>query len=328
MLWVSKPAAWEEGRMDLHKNAGSCPRSRAVLVSRVVEEGWTVARAAEAQGLSTRAAYRWLARYRAEGVAGLEDRSSRPHRVPHRTSAERIERMLQMRREGRCGAEIAARVGVPRSTVARWLRRHGLGRLGRLAPPEPARRYQKQHPGELVHLDIKKLGRIGQVGHRITGDRRSRCRGIGWEYVHVAIDDASRLAYVEVLPDERAPTATAFLTRAVAFFAGHGVRSQRLLTDNGSCYVADAFARRCQDLELTHGRTRPYRPRTNGKAERFIQTLLREWPYAFPFNSSAKRSQLLPRYLHFYNHHRAHAALAGQPPISRLMLNNLVRNYS
>ena len=312
--------------MDLHKNAGSCPRSREVLVRRVVEEGWSVKRAAEAQGLSARAAWRWLARYRREGAAGLEDRSSRPRRVAGRTSPEMVARMLELRRTGMTGEEIAVRLGVPRSTVARWLARSGLGRLRALAAPEPARRYVHDRPGELVHLDVKKLGRIERVGHRITGDRRSRSRGAGWEFAHVAIDDASRLAYVEVLPDERGPSAVSFLTRARDFFAAHGAQIQRLLTDNGSCYRSLAFAACCSQLGIRHSRTRPYHPRTNGKAERFIQTLQREWAYAFPFPSSAHRTAVLPRYLHFYNHHRAHSALGRNPPSTRLMLNNVVRN--
>jgi transposase InsO family protein len=312
--------------MDLHKNARSCPASRAVLVERVLGQGWTVGEAAESIGLSERRAYVWLGRFRVEGEAGLQDRSSRPHRVAGRTAARRVDRALVLRRGKRSASEIAAMVGMPRSTVARWLRRHGVGRLRQLAPPEPARRYQKDLPGELLHLDVKKLGRIGRIGHRITGDRSTRVRGIGWEFVHVAIDDASRLAYAEVLEDERGPTATDFLHRALGFFAASGIRVQALLTDNGSCYLSRVFAATCRDLDLTHKRTRPYRPRTNGKAERFIQTLQREWAYAFAFKASRLRTRLLPRYLHFYNCHRAHAALGGQPPISRL--NNVVRNDS
>ena len=312
--------------MDLHQNARSCPASRAVLVRRVVEEGWRVKDAAAAIGISERSAYGWLGRYRAEGVAGLVDRSSRPRRVPRRTAGERIERVVALRREGCSGAEIAELTGVPRSTVGRWLRRRGLGRLRTLAAPVEVRRYQKQHPGELIHLDVKKLGRIGRVGHRISGDRRSHVRGIGWEYVHVAIDDASRLAYAEVLEDERSQSATAFLRRALAWYAAHGITTRALLTDNGSCYLARSFAGLCSDLGIRHGRTRPYRPRTNGKAERFIQTLLREWAYGFTYPTSSVRTQRLLPYLHFYNYHRAHTALARNPPISRLGLNNVVRN--
>lgn len=312
--------------MDLHKNARSCPASRAVLVERVLGQGWTVGEAAASIGLSERRAYVWLGRFRVEGEAGLQDRPSRPHRVAGRTAARRVDRALVLRRGKRSASEIAAMVGIPRSTVARWLRRHGVGRLRQLAPPEPARRYQKDLPGELLHLDVKKLGRIRGIGHRITGNRRDTHRGAGWEFVHVAIDDASRLAYAEVLEDERGPTATDFLYRALDFFAASGIHVQALLTDNGSCYLSRVFAATCRDLDLTHKRTRPYRPRTNGKAERFIQTLQREWAYAFAFNASRLRTRLLPRYLHFYNCHRAHAALGGQPPISRL--NNVVRNNS
>ena len=310
--------------MDLHQNARSCPASRAVLVERVTKSGWTVREAAVSLGMSERRAYVWLGRYRAEGQAGLRDRSSRPHRTPQRMPLDRLERVLALRRERRSASEIAGMIKVPRSTIARWLARSGLGRLRQLASPEPARRFQKETAGELLHLDVKKLGRIGRVGHRITGNRRTRVRGIGWEFVHVAIDDASRLAYVEVLEDERAPTTASFLQRALGFFASSGVRVQALLTDNGSAYRSHLFAASCAQLGLHHLRTRPYRPRTNGKAERFIQTLQREWAYAFPFPSSRLRTALLTRYLHFYNCHRAHASLGGAPPISRL--NNVVRN--
>jgi transposase InsO family protein len=310
--------------MDLHKNARSCPASRALLAERVTRQGWTVREGAEAAGMSQRRAYVWLGRLRREGVTGLRDRSSEPRHMPRRTSTERIERALALRKQRRSASEIAGMIGVPRSTVARWLFRHGLGRLSQLAPPELVRRYEKEVAGEMVHLDVKKLGRIEGIGHRITGDRRLRRRGAGWEYAHVAIDDASRLAYVEVLENERAPATTAFLRRAVDFFSRSGVRVQGLLTDNARVYQSHAFVSLCSDLGITRKRTRPYRPRTNGKAERFIQTLQREWAYAFPFPSSALRTALLTRYLHFYNCHRAHASLGGLPPISRL--NNLVRN--
>lgn len=310
--------------MDLHQNAKSCPASRALMVRRVREEGWSVRQAAEAAGVSERRAYLWLARFRAEGASGLVDRSSRPRHRAGRHPLDIVEQALALRSQKRSASEIAASIGVPRSTVARWLHAHGLGRLTQLAPPQPIRRYEKLIPGELLHLDIKKLGKIGAIGHRITGDRRHRSRGIGWEYVHVAIDDASRLAFSEVLPDERAPTAVAFLERALRFFSANRVAVHALLTDNGSCYRSRDFAATCAKVGLRHARTRPYRPRTNGKAERFIQTLQREWAYAFTFPTSAHRTALLPRYLHFYNCHRAHASLGGSPPVSRL--NNVVRN--
>jgi transposase InsO family protein len=311
--------------MDLHQNARSVPASRALLVERVTAEGWTVQEAAEALGLSERSAYRWLRRYRECGLAGLQDRSSRPHRIPRRLGKEDQDRLVVLRQARLSGAEIASRLQLPRSTVSRWLRRLGMGRLAQLAPPEPLRRYEKSRAGELVHLDIKKLGRIQGVGHRITGQRQHRNRGIGWEFVHVAIDDASRLAYAEILADERATSAVSFLQRAVAWFSKRRVRVERVLSDNGSCYIADRFAELCHQLGVKHSRTKPYRPRTNGKAERFIQTLQREWAYAFAFETSDARSALLPRYLHFYNHHRAHTALGARPPISRLSLNNAVR---
>ena len=309
--------------MDLHKNARSCPKSRALLVRRVLA-GESPKEVAEAQGLSERTVYKWLRRYREEGAEGLQDRRSSPRRIPRRLGKKEQERILALREQRLSQIEIAWKTGIPRSTVSRWLRRWGLGRLPQLAPPEPIRRYEKEHAGELVHLDIKKLGKIRGVGHRITGKRQHRNRGIGWEFAHVAIDDASRVAYVEILEDERAVSAQGFLTRARAWFADRGVTIQRILTDNGSCYVAKTFARLCKELGLKHSRTRPYRPRTNSKAERFIQTLQREWAYAFTFHSSKQRSDLLPRFLHFYNQHRAHSALRGRPPYSRLPLNNVV----
>jgi len=311
--------------MDIHKNARSCVASRALLVRRVCEEGWTVKQAAEAQGLSQRSAYRWLARYRAEGPSGLMERSSRPHRMPTQTSTEMMAQIVALRRRRLTGSEIAARLGLPRSTVARILQRCGLGRLRSLEPPEPVRRYEKQFPGELLHLDIKKLGRIGTIGHRVTGDYRQRARGGGWEFVHVCIDDHSRLAYVEILPDERQDSAIAFLKRAVAWFAGKGIQARAILTDNGGCYIAKRFVATCRQLGLRAKRTRPYRPQTNGKAERFIQTLLREWAYRWIYSHSKQRSQRLPLYLHFYNFHRQHMSLGNKPPISRLpLLNNLM----
>jgi transposase InsO family protein len=314
--------------MDLHKNARCCPSGRELMVRRVLEEGWAVAEAAHAAGVSRPTVYRWLARWRQQGVAGLDDRSSRPHRSPRRTGDHVRVQIRSLREQRLSGGEIACRVGVPRSTVARWLHRWGLGRLRQLAPPEPVRRYQKQFAGELLHLDIKKLGRIDGVGHRIHGDRRRRRRGIGWDFVHVAIDDASRLSYVEVLPDERGATAAAFLERAVAWFGSCGIHIRKLLTDNCSCYLSSTFTQLCIRLGIRHSRTKPYRPRTNGKAERFIQTLLREWAYAFTFDASAQRTQLLKVYLHFYNHHRAHSALGRTSPFAWLDVTNVLRTDS
>jgi transposase InsO family protein len=216
-------------------------------------------------------------------------------------------------------ARIAASLELPRSTVARVLKRQGLNRLAALEPHEPARRYTRRHPGELMHLDVKKLGRItGFYGHRITGDRRRRRRGAGWDFVHIAIDDASRLAYAEVLPNEQGDTSAAFLGRALAWFARLGIRVQRVMTDNGSGYVSACFGAAGARHRLQHLRTRPYRPQTNGKAERFIQTLLREWAYVRPYRTSAIRARALPRFLAYYNRERPHGSLSGQPPISRL----------
>jgi transposase InsO family protein len=311
--------------MDLHQNARSCPASRELMVSRVLEEGWAVSKAARAAGVSSRTVYRWLARWQVEGEAGLRDRSSRPHRSPRRTGDQVVDQIRRLREQRLSGGEISDRLALPRSTVARWLGRLRLGRLPQLAPPEPIRRYQKQFAGELLHLDVKKLGRIDGVGHRVHGDRRRRKRGSGWDFTHVAIDDASRLSYAEVLPDERGVTAAGFLERAVAWFARQGIEVHKVLTDNGSCYVSAPFTQLCVRLRIRHGRTRPYPPRTNGKAERFIQTLLREWAYAFTFTSSAARTQLLTRYLHFYNHHRAHSAIGRNSPFAWLAVTNLVR---
>ena len=286
-----------------------------------------VQEAAEAAGLSKRTAYKWLKRYREGGLSGLSDRSSRPHRSPGRTPEAKQREVLRLRRQRMSGSEIAARLRLAPATVARILKREGLSRLRSLEPPEPPRRYEKEHPGELVHLDIKKLGRFHQAGHRVTGNKHRRSRRAGWDFVHVAIDDASRLAYVEILPDERQESAVAFLERATAFYARHGIRVQRIMTDNGSCYVSKLFARTRRSLGMRHSFTRPYRPRTNGKAERLIQTLLREWAYRFVYSSSGQRAHRLPRYLHFYNWHREHQALNRKPPVSRLPLpvNNLLR---
>jgi transposase InsO family protein len=235
----------------------------------------------------------------------------------HRDSAAEL--VVALRRQYRLSAvQLAHAVGLPRATVGRILRRHRLSRWRDLEPRLPAHRYEHERPGDLLHLDVKKLGKIDGVGHRIHGDRRIRARGVGWEFAHVAVDDCSRLAYVEILADEKAVTTVAFLERALAWFAAHGVTVRRLLTDNGSAYVSDLFADLCRRSGLRHRRTRPYRPRTNGKAERFIQTSLREWAYARPYSSSRLRSEALPHWLHYYNHHRPHAALGAQPPAARV----------
>jgi transposase InsO family protein len=316
--------------MRLHANARTCPHSRRLAIRRLEREGWTLARAAEAAGVSVRTISKWRRRYRAEGELGLLDRSSAPWRVPHRTSEERVQAIAALRRERLTGWEIAERLGMPASTVSTILSRIGLGRLSRLEPPEPANRYQRERPGELVHIDVKKLGRIGRPGHRVNGDRRTRSRGIGWEYVHVAVDDATRLAYVEVLENEKAVTAVGFLRRAVAHFGDYGIRVERVMTDNGPCYRSIAHALACRALGLRHLRTRPYRPRTNGKAERFIRTMLGRWAYAAIYQTSAQRCRALPAWLDFYNQRRPHSSLSRQAPIERLqsLRNNLAGSYN
>jgi len=305
--------------MNLHSGARTCPASRALLVGRVREAGWTVTRAAEAAGISRRTAHKWLGRYTAEDPASLVDRSSRPRRSPHRTPVEWREMILLLRRTKMSGPQIARELKRPRATVARVLQRAGLERLKKLEVPEPENRYQHRRPGDLLHLDVKKLGRIsGVVGHRIHGDRRTRRRGAGWDYVHVAIDDRTRIAYAEVLRDETAETSARFLRRALAWYRTLGIRVRRILTDNGSGYLGRRFAHELEHLRVVHKRTRPYRPRTNGKAERFIQTLLREWAYPVAYLTSEARARVLPHWLRHYNRTRPHGSLAGRPPFSQL----------
>ena len=316
--------------MNTHSRARTCPASRALLVHRVQEQQWPAARAAAAAGISVRTVYKWRARYRGEGEAGLLDRSSRPHRSPTRLPEEWRQVLLELRAGRMCGRRIAERLGRPYPTVARWLQRAGLGRLKPNGPSEPVRRYERAVPGELLHVDIKKLGRFARTGHRIHGDPRTRVRGVGWEYVHVAVDDASRVAYAEVLRDERALTSMGFLRRALAFFSRLGVRVERVMTDNGSGYVSRRYAQLCAQLRIRHLRTRPYRPCTNGKVERLIQTLLREWAYALPYPTSAKRAKALKPWLAYYNHERPHASLGQRPPFTRLPsgVNNVMRHHS
>jgi transposase InsO family protein len=305
--------------MKLHPNARTTPNGRQLLVQRILEHGWTVARAAQAAGISKRTACKWLARYRAEGAAGLQDRSSRPHRSPHKTPAPLVSRIERLRQRRRTGVEIARELGVPASTVARILQNRGLGRLWRvdeqLAPP---RRYEHPEPGALVHVDAKRLGRIGQVGHRIHGDYRRRSRGVGWETVFVCVDDHTRLAYAEVLRAEDAACATAFLRRALKRFEALGVRVQRVLTDNAKCYGSKAFTALCRERGVKQRFTRPYTPRTNGKAERFIQTLVRRWAYRRPYRTSSIRTAALRPWIKHYNHQRPHRSLGMIPPIQRL----------
>jgi transposase InsO family protein len=320
--------------MKLHGNARTCPRSRGLLVKRVVLQGWSVARAAEAAGVSERTGWKWLARWRVEGEAGLLDRSSRPRCVPRATPRDRVESVLRLRRLRLTSSEIAEVLSMPHSTVCVVLKRSGLGRLSRLQPLEPPNRYERRNAGELVHVDVKKLGRIARPGHRVTGSRAAagyhqRRYSIGWEYLHICIDDATRLAYAELLPDERSETAAAFLERALAWYQLHGVKVARVMTDNGGAYRSTVHALACQRLGLRHLRTRPYRPQTNGKAERFIQTALREWAYGRLYRDSNERSQALRAWLIYYNFHRHHGSLNRQTPGQRLdQLNNVPRNYS
>ncbi len=312
--------------MNVHKNAKLTPRGRAEIVRRVLEEGQTPTAVATAVGVCERTVRKWVGRFRTEGSEGLQDRSSRPNTLRRPTPAPVVRRIAALRRRRWSGAQIATEVGVSTATVSRVLRRLGLNRLSALEPAEPPRRYQREHPGELIHIDIKKLGRIDGIGHRITGDRRgqsnrrSRGQGLGWEFVHVCIDDASRIAFAQVMADEKKESATAFLKAALAYYKSLGVTVSRVMTDNGACYKAFAFRDACRTLGLKHIRTRPYTPRTNGKAERFIQTALREWAYARPYHHSDRRTAELPRWLHRYNWHRPHASLNANTPISRLAL--------
>ncbi len=316
--------------MKLHANAPLGPKGRALMVRRVVEEEWSLTEAAEAAGVSERTCSKWVGRYRSEGEAGLADRSSAPRTVANRTDERRVQMVTQLRTLTMTGAEIAECLGMALSTVSDILRRIGLGKLSRLEPPEPPNRYERKRPGELLHIDVKKLGRIeGGAGHRVHGSRRLSPRGGGWEFVHVCVDDATRLAFVEVLADEKAVTAIGFLRRAVAFYRAHGITVERLMTDNGSAYRSTVHAIACRALRIRHIRTRPYRPRTNGKAERFIRTMLGGWAYGAIYRSSRERTATLSGWLEFYNWRRPHGSLGKRPPGTRLAeLNNVVGSYS
>jgi transposase InsO family protein len=328
--------------MKLHRNAKLSVKGRELLVNRVEDAGWSLTQAAEAAGVSDRTARKWLARHRTEGLDGLLDRSSAPAVVANRTDDRRVEVIAALRRVRFTGAEIAELLDMALSTVSGILTRTGMGKLGRLGL-EPAVRYERQRPGELIHIDVKKLGRIHNgAGHRFIGKPGQReaagshtdAEGhrrlqVGWEYVHIAIDDATRLAYVEVLADEKAITAVGFLRRTIAHYAAYGITVERLITDNGSAYRSTVHAIACRALGIRHLRTRPYRPQTNGKAERFIRTLLGGWAYAAIYRDSAERNAALAGWLDFYNHRRPHGALSHKPPTARLNeLNNLLGSYN
>jgi len=319
--------------MNLHANAALSWSGRRRLCELVVDDAWTVTAAAASVGVSVRCARKWIGRYRLEGVAGLCDRSSAPRRVANRTADDRVEAIVKLRCLRFTAAEIAETLGMALSTVSGILARLGMGRLGRLGL-EQAVRYERRKPGELLHVDVKKLGRVRGVGHRISGSRASQAKTRrvgklrqvkGWEYVHIAVDDYSRLAYAEVLDDEKAATAAGFLRRAVAFYRRHGITVERVLTDNGSCYRGALHALACRTLGIRHLRTRPYRPQTNGKAERFIRTMLAGWAYGAIYGSSNERTAALDGWLWHYNHQRKHSALGHQPPVSRT---NLLGSYS
>ena len=316
--------------MTLHRKARTCPESRRLIARRVLEQGWTKKAVANAFGVSEPTVAKWVRRFQEQGEAGLLDRSSAPKRVANRTPKERIETILTLRRARFTGPEIAEMLGMPESTVSLILKREGMGRLPRLGA-EPPNRYERKGAGELIHVDVKKLGRIEGVGSRVTGrrSRYHRVRGAGWDYVHVAVDDATRLAHAEVLPDERPETAVAFLRRAIERFSSFGVRVERVMTDNGNAYRSTAHSIACRELGLRHLRTQPYRPRTNGKAERFIQTLVDRWAYSAVYGSSSERAAALPAWLDDYNRRRPHRSLGRMPPVQRLLqLNNVVEAHS
>lgn len=304
--------------MNIHKNAKLTPASRAFLVEQVLENGEKVSGVAAGLGVSVRTVYKWLRRYRREGEGGLQDRSSRPHRIPRQTPPSVVRRIIGLRCRRWASPRIARHLGLAVSTVGAVLRRVGLNRLSRLERRRPTIRYEMKRPGQLLHLDTKKLGRIQGVGHRIHGDRRRRARGVGWEFLHICIDDATRLVYQEMLPDEKGETATDFLERAAAWFRGHGVPVERVMTDNGSCYRSRRFRRAVQQIGAKHVRTRPYQPQANGKAERYIQTALREWAYAHAYPNSRARIAALQPFTQYYNRERPHGGINGRSPLQRL----------
>lgn len=318
--------------MDTHKNAPLTPRGREMMVRAVVDDGLSKAAAARRFNTTPKIVAKWVERFEAEGVEGLRDRSSRPLSSPNQTAPATAAAVEALRLQRHTGKQIAAEVGVSAATVSRILKRLGLNRWSALEPAQPVRRYERAAPGEIIHIDIKKLGKFNRVGHRITGDRngQSNTRGVGWEYVHLAIDDHSRLAYSEILPDEKRRSCLRFLFNALRFFRSLGVKVERVMTDNGSSFRSRRYAKALRRLRIKHLRTRPYTPRTNGKAERFVQTSLREWAYARAYNTSDERAAELPVWLHRYNCHRPHGSLQSKPPITRLTQteDNLLRLYS
>jgi transposase InsO family protein len=322
--------------MNTHNNARLTPKGREDMVRAVVDHGLSKAATARRFNTTPKTVAKWVARFKAESVVGLRDRSSKPLSSPSQISLATADAVEDLRRQRRTQEHIAGQLGISKATVSRILARRGLSLLSSLEPQEPRPRYEREKPGEIIHIDIKKLGRFNAVGHRITGDRRGqsnargRGEGPGWEFAHIAVDDHSRIATAAIFPDERKKSAVSFLRSAVAYYGSLGVTVDRVMTDNGSCYKSLAFAKACKQLRIKHIRTRPYTPQTNGKAERFIQTALREWAYATAFENSHQRRDALAPWLHRYNWHRPHASLAKMPPISRLGLtrNNLLRTHN
>jgi len=318
--------------MDTHKNARLTPKGREQMVREVVDGGLTKTAAARRFNTTPKTVAKWVERFNAQGMDGLRDRPSRPFSSPSQILPITCAAVERLRRERHTQEHVAAELGISKASVSRILKRRGLSRLSSLDPQEPHPRYEREKPGEIIHFDIKKLGRFNSIGHRITGRRTGYCssQGAGWEFVHVAIDDHSRIARADIFPDQRKESAVAFLFATIAYFKSLGIAVERVMTDNGSCYLSTAFARACKQLGVKHIKIKPYTPQTNGKAERFIQTTLREWAYATVFEHSEQRYRALPAWLHRYNWHRPHASLARKPPISRLGLtgNNLLRLHS
>jgi transposase InsO family protein len=319
-----------EDRMNIHKNAALTPKSRGE-VAKAIASGCSKAEVAKAFCICSKTVAKWFKRFRSGGKAALMDRSSRPGRLRNPTPGYLVEQAIELRGARLPGKEIARRLGLSAATVSRILRHMKLSRVKDLVPPQPANRYEPAKPGDMLHIDIKKLNRFHEIGHRMTGDRGAgRSIGAGWEFAHVCIDDNSRVAFSQIKKDERKESAIAFLKASFAYYRDFGVRITRVMTDNGSCYRSRAFANACKQLGLKHIFTKPYTPRTNGKAEHFIQTALREWAYAKPYENSDLRADELPRWLHRYNHHRPHSAIGDKPPITRLpqTRNNLLRVHS